>query len=237
MAYDPLSIAGCQAWYDFADPTTITQSSNKVSQANDKSGNGRNLTQATGANQPTWGKAYLNGKRYLLFAANHFMVSSAITLAQPITIIVLVLDSAAGASQANIVARDSVQFLYRRSTGAWAFYADSAEQGTTATDGNLHRLSAVFNGASSVLYLDNASITSANPGSGGFSTQAISVGGLSGGTALWQGDIGEILIYNTALSASDRYNIDQYLLLKWYANARFQPNDLRPHPFSPGLAR
>jgi len=41
-------------WLDAADASTITLNGSAVSQWNDKSGNGRNATQATAANQPTY---------------------------------------------------------------------------------------------------------------------------------------------------------------------------------------
>ncbi len=43
-------------WLDAADAGTITLNGSTVSQWNDKSGNGRNATQSTAANQPYWGK-------------------------------------------------------------------------------------------------------------------------------------------------------------------------------------
>jgi len=58
----PSDIPGLVLWLDAADSTTITQSSNKVSQWNDKSTSGYNFTQATSANQPTYATdAALNG--------------------------------------------------------------------------------------------------------------------------------------------------------------------------------
>jgi hypothetical protein len=43
------------SWWDAADSSSITLSSGKVSQWNDKSGNGKHMTQATAASQPTYG--------------------------------------------------------------------------------------------------------------------------------------------------------------------------------------
>jgi hypothetical protein len=60
-------------WLDAADTTTITESSGSVSQWNDKSGNGRNLTQATGANQPTTGTRTQNGLNVLDFVRGQFL--------------------------------------------------------------------------------------------------------------------------------------------------------------------
>ena len=59
-AFSPLSF-GPALWLDASDTTTITHSSNAVSQWNDKSGNNRHATQGTGANQPVTNTTTVNG--------------------------------------------------------------------------------------------------------------------------------------------------------------------------------
>ena len=54
-----------ELWLDAADASTITLNGSTVSQWNDKSGNGRNATQATAANQPTYIANSINGKSAL----------------------------------------------------------------------------------------------------------------------------------------------------------------------------
>lgn len=54
-------------WFDASDDTTIVQLSGSVSQWNDKSSNGLNLTQTTGANQPSYGARFINGLKALDF--------------------------------------------------------------------------------------------------------------------------------------------------------------------------
>jgi hypothetical protein len=50
-------VAGYQAWYDAADTGTFTIVSNRVSQWDDKSANGFNLTQGTAGDRPTYNAA------------------------------------------------------------------------------------------------------------------------------------------------------------------------------------
>jgi hypothetical protein len=54
-------------WFDAADLSTITASSGAVSQWNDRSGNGYNVTQGTAVNRPTTGSATLNGLNVISF--------------------------------------------------------------------------------------------------------------------------------------------------------------------------
>jgi hypothetical protein len=53
--------ANLVAWYDASDAASITHVGGAVSQWNDISGNGAHLTQATGANQPTYSATGLGG--------------------------------------------------------------------------------------------------------------------------------------------------------------------------------
>jgi len=60
-------VAGYKAWYDASDTGTITVSGSAVTQWNDKSANGYNLTQSTAANRPASGTRTLNGKNVIDF--------------------------------------------------------------------------------------------------------------------------------------------------------------------------
>jgi len=63
---DPLTLSPF-AWFDASDTSSITSSGGNVSQWNDKSGNARHATQATGANQPVTASATMNGLNVLQF--------------------------------------------------------------------------------------------------------------------------------------------------------------------------
>ena len=54
-SWTPASLSNLHSWFDFSDATTITKDgSNRVSQVNDKSGNGNHLTQGTAGSQPLY---------------------------------------------------------------------------------------------------------------------------------------------------------------------------------------
>lgn len=62
------------AWFDAADASTITLNGSAVSQWTDKSGNGRNATQSTAANQPIYNRIGYNNKPTLSFdGVNDFL--------------------------------------------------------------------------------------------------------------------------------------------------------------------
>jgi hypothetical protein len=64
--FSPLDLSPA-LWLDASDTATITASLGSVSQWDDKSGNGRNVTQGTAAAQPTTGASTLNGLNVLNF--------------------------------------------------------------------------------------------------------------------------------------------------------------------------
>jgi hypothetical protein len=75
IPWTPAAIATA-LWLDAADASTITTSGSDVTQVNDKSGNSRNFTSASGA-RPSTGGTTLNGKNVLTFDADYLTSSSA----------------------------------------------------------------------------------------------------------------------------------------------------------------
>jgi len=62
-------VSGLEAWYDASDASTITESAGQVSQWDDKSANGRDLT-TVGSNTPEWGLgAQINGMNVMHYAS------------------------------------------------------------------------------------------------------------------------------------------------------------------------
>ena len=71
--WDP-SFISTALWLDAADASTITESGGAVSQWNDKSGNGRNASQPTAINKPTYQSTGLNNKPALSFNGTNSML-------------------------------------------------------------------------------------------------------------------------------------------------------------------
>ena len=87
-AFDPT--APGSVWGYWKAGTGITQSANAVSAWADQSGNNHHLTQATGANQPTYATAQLNGFPSITFdGTNDFLTSGGYdaTFAQPFSLV------------------------------------------------------------------------------------------------------------------------------------------------------
>jgi len=69
----------------------------------------------------------------------------------------------------------------------------------------------------------DASLTSVASGNTTALTHISIVGGTSGAASLWDGDIAEILIWNVALSQSDRQSVESYLALKYGITLPYTP--------------
>lgn len=75
----PVQASGCMLWLDSSDSSTvILDGNNKVSQWNDKSGNGFNAVQPTEANRPSYVSNIQNSSNSILFNNNsgHFLNTS-----------------------------------------------------------------------------------------------------------------------------------------------------------------
>ena len=68
-AFNPRQISGCALWLDAADPASMTLSGANVSQWNDKSGNGYNLTQSTDSARPL----YDGSANAITFVSNRYL--------------------------------------------------------------------------------------------------------------------------------------------------------------------
>jgi len=78
VPWTPTNIA-TTSWYDASDASTITETGGAVSQWADKSGNGNDATQGTGANQPTIDVRTLNGVAIMGFlnsSSQYFVMDS-----------------------------------------------------------------------------------------------------------------------------------------------------------------
>lgn len=76
VPFSPTNISGLKAWYDASDTSTISLSGSAVTQWNDKSGNGFNVTQGTAAQRPSSGLNTINSKNVLTFGGDDVLQAS-----------------------------------------------------------------------------------------------------------------------------------------------------------------
>ena len=114
----PNSLSNLTLWLDGADATTITESANKVSQWDDKSGT-KNAVQGTGIDQPNFNATGLNGKGTVTGDGSDFMLipQPIPSLTEDVTIFMVLKQNSGDNFKALMAWRDSA-FPARFSTGS-----------------------------------------------------------------------------------------------------------------------
>lgn len=214
----PSDVAGLLAWFQADNAGSITSSGGAVSQWNDLSGGGNHLAQATGANQPTTGTRTINGRNVIDFdGTNDYMAVTMTSDATPYTIIFVGrLDTTA--SQQNIIdgsGSSNRAVLLCSNSAKYGMYGAALRSSTvTPSTTNAEIVIGIFNGSSSVMYVDGgASVASGDPFEGAY--VGLTVGSRYDGAVNFNGIIGEVLIYNSALSSTDLNSIGDYLATRW----------------------
>jgi len=208
-----------ELWLDASDLSTITESSGSVSSWADKSGYGRNATQATGANQPTTGSVTINGLNVLSFdgATDTMTFASGFMNNKHQGTIFSVFTTTSGASTGSpiVFGDDYADFGNRMYTTFGTNSRKNFVHGITLTNvnsfcivGALGYWQAFINGVSKSLTTTNT--VSFNTGVAQFFLANDPPAG-----SRWGGSLAEIIIYSRALSLSEIETVRLYLKTKW----------------------
>lgn len=211
-AWTPASLTGLRSWYDASNAASITSSGGAVSQWNDLSGNGYHLVQGTGANQPITGTTTINGLNVIVFS-DDYMDAAIGDIAQPTTVYFAghltaaksgVFDSTdSGGTKRNHV------YVEETST-RWRMYAGTdVDSGDNAANVDYQGV-AVFNGASSALYINGVSIAASDVGSMNLSGFRLGWNCVLTGAYSYHGSFGEVAIQDAAASGTDLTNWNTY---------------------------
>jgi hypothetical protein len=233
-------VSGYAAWMDATQFDKFTySSSNVISQWTDATGT-YNATQSTVANQPTRVTNAINGKPAVRFdGVNDFLNWNLSSLSSHTIFMVLRFPSTITA------ANDTQELLVRDVTGRTnGFIAFGDVSGSFSNErltwvtvfcpaginysggdfaAGSHQFTWRFNisGYAGTMKYDKSTLTtSTTPGCGGFSatdypSNYATLGAGGGGVAPFVGDIGEIIVYTSALSDSNITSVENYLATKW----------------------
>jgi len=241
--FRPTDVPGCQLWLDAADSSVVTIASG-VSQWRDKSGNANNLTQSTTGNQPTHASSLITfeSNKYLnipvsvlnnlptwslFFVINPNSSSNWILAKQRDFVDTYnVLSMTLNTNNGGGIQTGSTGFLYWRSMNAGT-QAVSTAAITTST---LQIINLTYDGTN--LYLSkNGVLEKTTAGTFAIqndttpSTYTLGASIYPGGQILNPGttnfSLGEMMIYTSALTSSQRQQIEGYLAHKWGLIASF----------------
>ncbi len=227
--FNPRSIAGLAAWWDASDASTITTVSGRVSQWNDKSGNGVNATQTTANNRPSNSAQTLNGRAVMTFDGSNDIMSFTGTARTDETQFVVVRSNmVAGVVSTQQILGDASSGFGLNATikNDGAANSDLFAQcggfsvGTTAARYQFpannpfgpavvsHIRSSASGGILRTDGVQRATCTTSN------SYALARIGGVGSSFPL-NGYIAEIVIYSRALSVADVRRVERYLGAKW----------------------
>lgn len=226
-----------QLWFDADDAATITIATG-VSQWNDKSGNGRNVVQATGGNQPSVQANNQNGHDIIRFDGNDYLrgTSGLTGLAQNIGTVYLASvrkwpSPPAVTASMFLIANNSTATRSRLDGGRTAnkpgaggrrLDADSFAGIVGGTDvpnaWQVHDAAFNYTAASVTQWINGTQDGSGTVFSAGSTSNTapgeIVIGGLSTGSDMFTGDIGE-LIATHVITTYQRQMIEGYLAWRW----------------------
>lgn len=208
----PTDIAGCVGWWDASDASSITQSGGLISQWNDKSGNGRHAT-ASGTTRPTY-TGTRNGRNVVTFDGTGNRMNTTLVDSATQTILFVAKATAAIAPGTRRVVSYQAERGFFASSG-WNWFSPNAGTGVSPTDYNVAS-GVITNDTSMLVYGNGVAVSAAfDPFNAGATTFVIGGENASTVSNLFQGEIAEVVVFNSALSNANRARVERYLSLKW----------------------
>jgi hypothetical protein len=232
---NPLSLSGLQLWLDASDATTLFDATSGgslvaadggVARWEDKSGNTRHATQATSANRPLRKTSVQGSKDVLRFdGSNDFFSLSAVTTTSSYTSFFVFRRTSAGIHSVSLGPATangnyaawwfSDNFVYESSNSVNDFTTHGSANTSTGafalvtTRTGTNSIATRRNGSTLATVTSGAGVT--NPASGSWTA----VGRASNSPITHNGDMCEVILYDSALSDANRALVENYLLAKW----------------------
>lgn len=233
-AFVPTDISNCLIWIDFADndylftdagSTKVANDGDLIYQANDKSGNSNNITQATQVYRAAYKTGIQNSKSIARFdGINDYYAMSLTANAGSFTFVFAynnneTFNNSADAS-GYLLDSQTGRFVIASSSGNDPFneigwYDGSWHEIANATNGWQTNQFNLPNGGNGTVYRNGSSL-----GTAAYTAKAIGgtttlSGRYNAGGNFLTGDIGEFIIYAKALDASETAALETYLNNKW----------------------
>lgn len=229
--FDPSDLAGLALWFD-ASTIAGHSDGDPVSTWPDASGNGRDATQGTAANRPTYRTGVQNGLPAVRFdGTNDYLLTAtfASALSQPNTIFVVAKWSGSRSYLVDGASTNRNAIGYEvASAGSQRvhIYAGSTAMQSAATftrPSTIEMWLAEVNGASSRFRYQAGLMFIGNPGAQALGRLTIGAGN-GGAFSYLNGDVCEIVVYNGSLTTAQRWQVEQYLSDKWQVTAPRRPD-------------
>lgn len=240
--FQPIDVPGCQLWLDAADQSSMTLSGSSVTQWSDKSGNGNNAVAGT-AVYPIYNIKTLNNIPVIGLenGSDYFLVSNNFTVTDFPSITYFCVFSPTStntASFAGILSTDTPgaygrSLMTTNQTIIIERYSSFTTTSYTLTPNTWYLVSLVFNGTSSIDLTVNGIFSTYAPTSLSFNnTSGFIIGSAPTDSYTRYNtniDIAEVMVFGSALSTSQRQQVEGYLAHKW--GISISATLPSPHPF------
>jgi len=241
----PAAVKNLAAWYDASDNTTLSTTVGGVSQWNDKSGNGETLVQTISANQPSLLTNSINGLSALYFSGT-WLQSNDTNFSRLLlpNSTVFIVENSAGAQNSEVFASrngGNMYILFLPYSGNYLGFGSNTSPnyvggGGTSSGPHLFTALGTISGSYEALLEDGTILGSTNsPSAAEAATFScpVTVGtrfsGCTSSTAYYYtGSVGEIIVYNFALTQAQYQLVEGVLACKW----GLQANLPSTHPYA-----
>jgi hypothetical protein len=220
-------------WLDASDLNTISLNGNNVSAWNDKSGNNNHVSQATASLQPVNGVNLLAGKNTINFDGTDFLVGSPVAVTSDLTIFIALKDwlspvfntiiSNCGpgeSEEANCTYFINISSVTRKIDILWEYGSGNNEIVTTNNVVPTGPVLLIFSrnnsskNANVRINITDDDLSYSNNPTGG-ETGLFYVGSNIISSSHYIGDLAEIIMYDSLLSAANKTKVETYLKNKW----------------------
>lgn len=229
ILFSPTSITGLRLWMDATDTSSMTFSSgSNISQWRDKSGLSNHAT-ATGSPVLT-GNSINDYPAIVTSSGQHFTGPTSVT-GTTLTVFAVAkttrtlpnngldqrLVSLVNGANVDYGRADSVIALFNQGSGSSSIttWRLSSVAGSVIATNTPFQVVSKYDGTNGFIWEDG-SLGGSSASSGTFGITKYGIGNQANPTSEnWNGSIGEVLIYNTALTDTQRQLVEGYLAWKW----------------------
>jgi hypothetical protein len=232
FGFIPTQVSGCALWFDATDSSTITLSSGSLTQWNDKSGNGRNLTAVSGYANATVSSAFQNGLNVFNFSGNglYRTAGGAVVYPQDCYIVVALKSTSAHVDVLGMgdTGNDNFNSLTFGEYSASRWHNGSSGFGrtpncvssTTETSTSFLLMQWSIANNNFLLRRNGTQLVQTASYTYGFSNPSTSIFQIgfrhtNVTSANFSGYIGEIVVFNSQLGTTQQQQVESYLAQKW----------------------
>ncbi len=207
---------------------SLSTGTTNVSLWKDGSGNALDISQGTGADQPTFFSSGINGKPVVQFISNKYLTRACTTtteIGSTNNTIIGAINNSVGAGVHKVLMHHGTKLLYYDGSNNFALFNEVDNNQKIVSSGNFNSLvstdpNMIFalnhDGTTGALYKNNFNVSGGVIGTGGYNcATALFFGKPSYMGDSFNGYVGEFLYFNATLPVSDRLIVSCYLSAKY----------------------